>query len=289
MNILIATNSGYLHYTKTMLFSLAYNNSDYLDIYLLYSSLSEKEIDDLSSFVLTKCHGKLHPIFIDPKRFDGLVKDSHVSVEGNYRLLVSEILSPEIDRILWLDSDMVINDSISELYNEDLQNIAAVVCRDLLVKDYHYLQDIVDFPYTDPYFNSGVVLFNMELMRAQFPVEKIIPFLKQYYRYFTMLDQDALNVLFHEQVKFCDPYRFNHLMLTVEKVDKERKPLLESAAIIHYVGKDKPSYYKYINSSHKYYWKYEKMQGRYWAWISFCVKHYPYIWARKVYESIKGR
>ena len=289
MNILIATNSGYLHYTKTMLFSLAYNNSDYLDIYLLYSSLSEKEIDDLSLFVLTKCHGKLHAIHVDSSRFAGMVKVGHISVETYFRLLVSEILPIKVKRILWLDSDMIVKDSVKSFYNENIDDKLAAVCKDLLVRDFHYIKNIIDFSYKDPYFNAGVILFNVERMRSNFPVNLVSNFLKRYYDNLPMMDQDALNVLFHEQVKFCDPYRFNHLMLTVEKVDKERKRLLESAAIIHYVGKDKPSYYKYINSSHKYYWKYEKMQGRYWAWVLFWVKHYPYIWVRKVYESIKGR
>ena len=77
-------------------------------------------------------------------------------------------------------------------------------------------------------------------------------------------------------------------MFTRVKVDKKKKKELENdACIIHYVGADKPWFYKYLNSSFKYYWEIERENGNKKEYVVFLLKHYVYIIVKKMYVKIR--
>ena len=103
------------------------------------------------------------------------------------RLYIDKI--PEIaklDRILYLDYDVVCRDDLTEFYNTDLKGIEAAGVLDIYGKNfYHY-----NFPKTD-YMNSGVMLFNMEECLKSGMFSRAVA--KCMKRWMMLADQAALN------------------------------------------------------------------------------------------------
>lgn len=291
MNILIAVNEKYIRQSKLMLYSLSkYVTKEDINIYLLYDHISDVTLQKFKKYVETKCSGKLYAIRVDKMLVEKLPLMEHYTSEIYFRLLAGELLPNEVKRVLWLDSDIIIKGEIEEFYNTDFEGNYLVACEDLLVNNNQIEKFItIDKESRIKYFNSGVILFDLDKIRQDNKQEELFKFMRNNANKLEMPDQDALNVIFYGKVKLMNPIKYNHLMLTVEKVDKKKKELLKKeTSVIHYVGADKPWYYKYVNQSWKYYWKMELENGNFGKFFCFVIKHYSYLFARKLYYRIKG-
>ena len=97
------------------------------------------------------------------------IKNSRVSVGAFYRLLISQILSPDIEKIIYFDSDIIVNLDIVELWQFELgEKILGVVTISDIGGNLHcdkiYLEGYIK---TEDYFNSGVLLMNLKLLRNE--------------------------------------------------------------------------------------------------------------------------
>lgn len=109
-----------------------------------------------------------------------------------YRLFLPRYLPAEIEKILYLDVDVVVLDDLAELWNAPLDDEFVAAARDVYVPDSHKKMIGVSQEY--PYFNSGVLLMNVKKWRDENIVEKLLEQCdelagKSYY-----LDQDYLNL-----------------------------------------------------------------------------------------------
>ena len=88
-------------------------------------------------------------------------------MESFYRLVLPEILPEEIERILYLDVDIVVNHSLKELYHTEFDGNALCACPEPFsgIGVFQYrdemFQEHVREGFT--YFNSGVLLMNLKL------------------------------------------------------------------------------------------------------------------------------
>lgn len=101
------------------------------------------------------------------------VKTSRVSVGAFYRLLIPQVLPADIDRCIYLDSDMIVNLDIKELWQIDLGDKPLAAVREMEANAYNY--KTVDaknkyllnagFANYDDYFNSGLIVMNLNYLR----------------------------------------------------------------------------------------------------------------------------
>lgn len=291
MNILIAINEQYIRQSEIMLTSLrsAMKKED-IKVYLLYNNISSIKIQSMKDFLYSRINIELIDIKIDDDILKELPLMAHYSIEIYYRLLADSILPDNIERVLWLDSDIVITKSIEKLYYTDFEENYLAVCNDLFVGKEQLLKYVDEKKAENAiYFNSGVILFNLKKIREDRKQKDIIDFLNQNKSLIDMPDQDALNVVYFGKVKYFEGIQFNYLINGRESLKKSQKDILiNTTAIIHYVGAEKPWFYKYINQSWRYYWKVEKQIGNYWGYFAFVAKHYIYIFARKLYGVVRS-
>ena len=88
-----------------------------------------------------------------------------------YRLFTCDIF-PELNKILYLDSDTIICSDLTELYNTNISDYAMGAVRDMAPiydKNHPNGRYVYDFAHKylndDPYYNSGVLLINVKNMR----------------------------------------------------------------------------------------------------------------------------
>lgn len=287
MNILIAINSNYLKPAQAMLTSLFINNTEFIDVYLLYSKLEQSEIEMLKSYI-ERYNAKLNAIYIDKKEFKDFPISHHFTIETYYRFLAQSVLPNRLDRILWLDADMIVNNSLKEFYYQEFMDNYVVVCQsinknpDILIKK-------LELPIGSRYFNAGTILFNLDLIRRDINPRSYFDYVQQNREKITWLDQDVLNVIFNLKAKFDDYRLYNMQFFSEEKFDKETlDKIKDKTAIIHYIGNCKPWNFRYQNKLYKEYWKYARKSEGNFTYVKFIILKKIYKYSEKIRKVFKG-
>ena len=170
-----------------------------------------------------------------------------------YRSFIPDVLN-NLEKVIYLDCDIVVNMDIYELWKIDLQNnsLAGVIdCQFYLERDllecFHVWFHLIGIS-LDKYINSGVLLMDLERVRKKLNMSyEFQKFIIRYRNLTRFVDQDAINMLFKDDIKIIDA-RFNEYRL--DKVD-----IAPENCIIH-AWASKP--FKKIagHVSDRLYWKY---------------------------------
>jgi len=265
MNILVTLNSDYIKPLKVMLKSLFINNpGEHFSIYLMHSSLKKHELKDLKSF--TEAEGSsLINVDIDDKYFEDAPTLLHYTKEMYYRLLAFRFLPQSLDRILYLDPDILVINPIRELYDTPLDDfLFAAAYHDVI--PVRGINKIRLNPYDiEAYYNSGVLLMNLKFQRMVINEKDIFDFVEKNRNKLIMPDQDILNALFSKQIKSIDEKfynydarRYRYYKLKTNRV-WDMDHVIRNTVIIHFCGKRKPWKKDYAGTFHSLYKHYEKL------------------------------
>lgn len=204
MNLMIVTNSAYLHTAYVMLYSLFANHgNDTIDIYLPYEDLNAKELLSLERFVSSFPNKTLTPLYVGTEFKHKVCSYSNIQIDTYYRILGTALLPDQLERILYLDVDMVVKQPLHGLYHTELSDHPFVVCEDIygILNGFHETnKSRLHIPAQFTYFNAGVMLYNLEYLRAHDSVEHMLRRIYQNYERYVYNDQDVMNELFYETV-----------------------------------------------------------------------------------------
>lgn len=276
MNILVSANDQYIFPLKVMLTSLLEtNNFEHNNIYFIYSSVQQCNVDDIRQYVEENFDATVVPHLINSDDFREFPVSHHFSIETYYRFLAQNIIPQTEDRVLWLDADMIVKKSLKEFYYQDFQRKHLVVCKSIN-KNPQMLLDKLQCPPGTVYFNAGTILFNLNLIRNIT--------LKDYYQYFienksriTWLDQDILNGMFALKTKIDDFKIYNMQMFSEDIFSTdEKRHINKDTAIVHYIGSVKPWHSCYKNSCSKYWIQYAKKVWTPQEYLVFLCKRLKY-------------
>ncbi|MGN0854734.1 MAG: glycosyltransferase [Kiritimatiellia bacterium] len=190
----------------------------------------------------------------DPAVFAGAHKfDPHAvcvaSVSALFKFMLADLL-PDLDKVLYMDGDIVARHSLGEIYKVGLgDNYAAVVADSGQI---YYKHDYVKR--VRRYFNSGVMLLNLKRMR-QDDMSRVLLDCKRAQQDSNLMDQNVFNVVFDGHVKYL-PIRYNFQGVSLIRAEGKwtlaqlntlfgtnyatERDLFADAAVIHYSSKDKP-------------------------------------------------
>jgi len=258
MNILITTDMNYLQHAYVMLASLLENNrNEHINLYYAHYDLDDQSLSEFSTFFQST---NLNTVFIkvDKKDLDGLFTDSYITPATYLRLCCTDLLPKQVKRILYLDPDTIVKRPLDELYEIDLGKyyIAAVEEHDL--RDYGYC--VLNIPKSYMYFNTGVMLIDVERFRREQIPEKLLDFSKKMGPKLSYYDQDALNATLYDRCLSLHPKWNVHTKIVDRygfKYDsREIREAIADPAIIHFSGITKPWDYLCTSPFQKSYWYY---------------------------------
>ena len=236
-----------------MLTSLCENNASHIDAYLLNSELDDLDISDMRD-ALSKYDLTLISLPIDSKVFtERFPRTQEWSIEMYYRLMMSDLLPYNVDRILYLDVDIIINKSLSEFYNKDFSGKELIVCDDKGGKNTpesygkkHREMFKTAYKNGHRYFNSGVLLMNMELLRDHYSFNNYLKAMENWSFEMEAPDQDILNWVHWKNVSFTDFQIYDYFAKVAHNNGLTYKDVKDNVAIIHYAG-DKPWNFDHIH------------------------------------------
>lgn len=246
MNIVYATNNAFVRYTGVSIISLMAFNTN-LRIYVLYTKLNQKNKKKLLKMVQNKA--ELIFVKIDPNFIKNFPVKYHLKVESYLRLFIPEYIHEK--KVLYLDGDTIIRSSLSELYNTDISQRYIAACRLLELPPVHYEKKIKKLELkSDKYFNSGVMLLNLELIKANKIFKGALNILDQKSHLIDHADQDLLNIVIDGNFLEIDK-KYN--TTTFNNNSKIWEPV-----IVHFIGPNKPDLKINKNPYKKEFYKYYK-------------------------------
>lgn len=264
MNILVTLDSNYLKPLRIMLQSLFMNNTcEKFHIYVIHANLEEDDLEDLKRFI--ELYGsKLHVIHVDDNFFGDAPLVFHYTKEMYFRLLACKLLPETMDRILYLDPDILVINPIKNLYEMELQGFlyGAAYHNKISVKEINKVRLL---PYEiDEYYNSGVLLMNLKELRNKVDENEIYQFVEENRSRLIMPDQDILNALYAKEIKNIDEILYNYdaryysYYKLISKGVCDMEYIINHTVILHFCGKRKPWTKKYNGRFESLYRHYEK-------------------------------
>lgn len=264
INILLCMNSGLFRQSFVLLNSIfSHEKPEKIHIHLFETDFSDKEKEEFQDFINHK--GSNTSIYhINKDMLSGFNANGRITIEAYLRLLAVDVLPLDLDRILYLDVDMIVNHSIRSLYIRDFEDCYLAACRihvplrnflsgrsQEVIDVYKNLEDI------NGYFNSGMLLFNLSKMRNdgynflffRNKTKELCSRLKKSRAF--QEDQGILNYIFAgEKTKYLEEWKYN-----IRPANYDDYPDCEGiGSIIHFTnefGIKKPWFYKFDNA--KYY------------------------------------
>jgi lipopolysaccharide biosynthesis glycosyltransferase len=252
--IFFACDEDFVKYMMVTLRSVIDNASKEYDykIYVLNTGIS----DERQKLVLDMQNNIFSVSFIDVNPYIDEIKGKlplrdYYSMTTYYRLFIAQMY-PEYDKVIYLDSDVVVTGDISELYNHDLKGYYVGAVCDQLVQQLdvfgRYVEQVLDID-RNHYFNAGVLLMNCQALRDTDFIDRFVELVNKY-TFIVAQDQDYLNVICKGKVSFL-PISWN-----VEASSEITIPE-DEISLIHYNMTAKPWKYEDCTLG-AYFWKYAR-------------------------------
>ena len=147
---------------------------------------------------------------------------------------------------------MIVNRPLAPLYGMELGENYFAAARSINPVSQVEYKLRLDMPEESEYFNSGVLLMNLDALRTGQDCDEVTEFIRTHREKLILPDQDVLNALYHDRTVLLDPRVYNFdaryfntvKVATLGKVDL--KWVRENTAVIHYCGKGKPWHEHYL-------------------------------------------
>ena len=272
MNICILSSDAFVPHSAALIASIMENKSQADGIAFHY--FCENVSDKSKATLLTMKQDwdfDIHFYDLTPDYFDGYwqydygrfsLSQYNGSYMGYYKTIIPRLLPQEIDKVLFLDSDMIVQTSLAPLYETDIEGkYAAVVAesksRSILTHD-------------KPYFNAGMILMNVKKYREDYIEEQIKELAKTRLKEMTFLEQDMLNEVFQGNVVYVHP-TWNGFLVSEQRYEmyimkyqlcscyhiEWLKQAAANPSIIHFIMQ-KPWIFGYFCKFKNIYWRYTR-------------------------------
>lgn len=250
MNLLFSLNESYLPPLKVLLQSLFdHHKEETFSIHLLHAGIGEQARNELQEFVDSEGHTITYyacSSFFKPS--DKVAVTRYYTLEMYLWMFAPYILPDSIDRILYLDPDIVCMNECRSFYETDFLDYSFVATnykyKTKWIQPFNNLR-LRNFD-SENYFNSGVVLMNVRKLREKGDPEKIIRAIRDNHPFLILPDQDIFNLLYGQHVLEEDWRIYNMNPKVYEKLKvlfphKYNKEWIEKSVVfIHFCGKHKP-------------------------------------------------
>lgn len=192
-------DSNYVKHCAVTLVSLFENNrAETFAVHILANDLQQTDKDLLVRLAGQYGHG-VHFHTPDAHLLAGFTIrkfSKRISLATYYRCVLSEVLPASIDRLLYLDCDIVVRGPIRPFLETPLEGIGVAAVEDIGCREAQRY-DILQYPAAHSYFNAGVLLVNLAYWREHDVAGACIDYYHTYPERILFNDQDLLNCVLH--------------------------------------------------------------------------------------------
>lgn len=262
VNVCMAFDDNYLHHGMVAVTSMIQNMQEdaKISLHLLCSknlsdSSRRKIIEEFKNHVVVSFWNVDESLFLNFP-----LNRKHININTYYRLIIDKVLS-HLDKVIYIDADVIVCGNIAELWNEDLDDsLIAGSLDEGGVSQSRRLK----LPPSSNYINAGVLIFNLKEIRKKYN-DVFDIYSEKYLEYsdrIILQDQDILNIVYFDHIKVLDLrwninsrlFRQNTLERKYSEVDENIA--LNNVGIIHFTDTYKPWTFFCSHPYADLYWKY---------------------------------
>ena len=277
INIAVNFDNKYIYPCITFLTSLLDNRADstFYIIHILTGTNLRNDTYYKISSVIEKFGKKYCNVsfYNMGDQFKGATAGKYISTAAYYRISLPSLL-PNVDKCIYMDTDVINFKDLSEMYNIEFNN-NTYFCGplDFANMNIELLQLKI---FSEKYMNSGIVLMNLKAMRNDGIENQIRNFVSS--NFLNHHEQTAINAICHNNFQIL-PYKYavfalfnsTELLFKYNNGQNEKYRYNESDLIeafyhpvsLHYAGWTKPWHKEYQLTNTAYWWYYAKKSGFY--------------------------
>lgn len=208
MNILFSSDDNYARHMGVAIISILRHNREVerIRFYVINNQITPSNIAKLKLVVNDYDNAEIS--FIP---FENIEKQLHlnlswpISLSSYARLFVGEVLPVEVERVLYLDCDVVVNGPLFDLWNTNLYGKCIGAIQDTIPSS---TKASIGLSSKQPYFNAGVLLIDLKQWREDIIGKKCLDLIDSYRGCVTHHDQGVLNGVLNNQWKRL-PLKYN--------------------------------------------------------------------------------
>lgn len=276
--IVCAADNQFADALTVMIYSvLKTSSSKNIKLYVLDGGISLLAKNRISTLV-NKRGNRIKFLIMDENMFKGYLVSERLTQAIYYRLLIPDLLLGEnVQKAIYLDCDLMLNADISELWNVELgRNVLAAVaetnegCRYVSSPRALRLYKELGIPEKNKYFNSGVLVMNLEEWRKRNITAKVCNYLTENREQVIYHDQDGLNAILWDSwlelptdwnvMSYLFITEHKHQVINMEKETVEQ--LRRKPKIVHFTGWKKPWIEECVHPYASLYRKYAQEVGK---------------------------
>lgn len=270
INIVFASDNNYAQHTAVAMTSVLVNTKvpQKIQFYLIDDEIKDENKEKIRKTV-QNLGGSVEFIKIKNSRLEDCYVSGELSRASYFRLDIANILDETINKIIYLDCDLLVYDDIEKMWQLDMGGKAVAATCDLGIMASARVRKqknhFIGLPFDAPYFNAGVLMMDLTKWRQGNYAEDIIALATQ--NKYPNHDQDALNKFFMNNWQEIPlrwdviPPVFNLFLKIITKPDLRKKAIEAklNPAIFHYAGGYKPWEYEIHKGFNDKYYEYLKL------------------------------
>ena len=269
MNLLLTLDENYLPPCEVMLDSFFASNPDEknVKIYLLHSAIPAEKLSELADFSAS-FGAALSSIAVDAALFEHAPTTKRYPKEMYYRLLSPLILPQEVERVLYLDPDVLVINPLRPLWELNLYcNVFAAASHTGLTEMANDINQMrLDTEHE--YFNSGVMLIDLNAARKLVTAEDVFHCVSEHEKELILPDQDVFNILYGSLTMPVEDVVWNYDVRNFSKYlirstgKHDLNWVMQNTAVLHFCGRNKPWQEDYKNPFGMLYLHYRNLTMR---------------------------
>lgn len=264
INVVLCSDDNYAQHIAVVIVSIMVRTKEKVCFYVINDNISKNKIEKIKNTAVA-FKAEIKFVSVPEDKFSNVYLSGHVSKAAYFRLALADILPNDIEKVIYLDIDLLVFDDIKKLWHIDLEKFPLAAVPDYGIMASERLckqkQQVIGLPVGEKYFNSGVLIVNLKEWQKENYTKKILEIINN--NKFPHHDQDALNKLFIHKWKELELrwnvippvfYLFNKVMFN-KKLRNNALDAKANIAILHYAGSYKPWQFKMYNGfNDKYYY-----------------------------------
>lgn len=299
IHLAIAFDENYLNPFYALVSSVFSNNrTNTIHIHCIATGISSDLQKEISQYVERE-KGTIQFYSIEDARLHDLITMSTWTKAVYYRLYFPMLLQQSISRLLYMDTDTIVLKDLKTLYSSSLDGFPVGAVYDNYVRT----QPLIGIEEENEYFNSGMLLIDLDVWRKEHVSENTIQYLMKFPERIKFVDQCGLNAVLYKRWKKLD--RHFNLLYTYIKQDanqEERKRILENTTLLHFTlqrpwymlckNPFRSLYHDYLRKSPLFKgepivdFSFSKMPQ--WIYIRMVEAYQDTKWVKRMWRSLKG-
>lgn len=246
IQLLVSFDKHYIGPFQVMLRSLtASNPGERFHIWLLHSAIPAGDLADLQAFCMAQ-HAALTPVAVARAMFARAPVSRQYPQEMYYRLLAPLLLPAGLERVLYLDPDILVLNGVRPLWELPLGDCVFAAASHSGV--FELIRDVnrVRLKSEHDYYNTGVLLMDLGRARAVVKAEEVFACVRQQPEKLLLPDQDVFNLLYGGLTLPLDDSIWNYdaryysayLLKSDGWYTMDR--VMENTVFLHFCGRQKP-------------------------------------------------